>query len=186
LPPKFLATILLFHDKSRNHLRYRAWRTINLKIHREGMRMTKSIGLLTATAFAILAFTFSPSTAAAQSFSGNWPITWNVTFGPPRGGTFTYCLTLTDDGSAGFPHSGSAVLNGSGETNLAGLFQVINNQLVATFYFPGGYIIDPVVFVVPVTSKGNIGKGFGETPNGAYTANGPLVFGKKNGCGDSQ
>jgi hypothetical protein len=146
--------------------------------------MTRGIGIFAATALAIAVFALAPNSAIAQSYSGNRPMTWNITFG--HTGTVTYCLTLTDDGSAGFPHSGPAILNGSGEDNLEGFFQVVSNELVATFYVPGSNeSIAGLVFAAP-SSKGTIGKGFGEFVSGAYTDMGPLVFGKNGGCENSE
>jgi len=143
--------------------------------------MLKHIGMFTATALAIVAFALAPNTLMAQSYSGNWPMHWDVTYpGPPFDGHFKYCLTLTDDGSAGFPHSGPAVLNGSGQSNVPGVFQVINNELVATFLVVGsGEELSGWVFVGPA-SNGNIGKGFGNLTWDTIT--GTLVFGKKGAC----
>jgi hypothetical protein len=146
--------------------------------------MMNNLRTLVAMAFAAAAFAMMPSRAMAQNYSGNWPLTWNITFG--HTGTITYCLTLTDNGSAGFPHSGPAVLNGSGEDNLEGLFQIVNNHLVVTFYVPGSDAsIAGLVFVGSAGKSGDIGKGFGELVSGAETNLGPLMFGKKNGCGNT-
>ena len=144
--------------------------------------MTRNIRTFIAIALPIVALALMSGTAMAQSYTGNWPVTWNVTYpGPPWVGEHTYCLTLTDDGSQGFPHSGLATLNGSGQSNVQGIFQVINKELAATFYLPGGYQIDPLVFV-GAAGKDKIGKGFGNSPNGAATVTGPLTFGAKGGC----
>ena len=117
----------------------------------------------------------------AQSYSGNWPITWNVTYpGPPSTGVHTFCLTLTDNGSVGFPHSGPAVLNGDGDDDVQGVFQVINNELVATFLIgTANGELDTLIFAAPAR-KGTIGKGFGD--ESFNTVTGPLVFGAKGGC----
>ena len=147
--------------------------------------MIRNIGTFAAAALAIVAFALAPSTAMAQSYSGNWPMKWNVTYpGPPFDGHFKYCLTLTDDGSAGFRHSGGAVLNGSGQINVPGVFQVINNELVATFEVVGsGEELSGWVFVGPARN-GNIGKGFSNLTWDTIT--GKLVFGKKDTCGNSE
>lgn len=148
--------------------------------------MTKKIGVLTATALAIVAFALAPGSAAAQSYSGDYPLTWNVSYGYGLG-NHTYCLGLTDNGSFGFPHSGPARVTGNFVViNAQGFFQIINNQLVVTFYVPGGEEIGDVVFVGPAVN-GQIGKGFGEyAASGAYTDSGALTFGARGGCDSGQ
>ena len=142
--------------------------------------MIRNISTFTATALAILAFALTPSAARAQSFSGNWPMT--ETLVGQFNETNTYCLTLTDNGSTGFRHSGPATLNGSGFSSLPGIFQVVNNVLVATFYVEDDNgSLSGLVFVAPA-SKGDIGKGFEELVSGAETITGALAFGTKNGC----
>jgi len=146
--------------------------------------VTRNISTLMATAIAIVTFALTSSAASAQSFSGNWPLAeHNVYPGvPPFNGNESYCLTLTDNGSFGFPHSGPATLNGNGFSNFAGIFQVVNNLLVATFYVPDDNgSLNGLVFVAPA-SKGNIGKGFGELVSGAVTVTGTLVVGTKGNC----
>ena len=150
--------------------------------------MTKNIGVSAAALLAILVLALAPSTATAQSYSGNWPIAEHIVYpsGPPFSGNPKYCLTLTDNGNFGFPHSGLATLNGSGLSNLTGIFQVVNNLLIATFYIPDDNgSIDGLVFVAPA-SKGNLGKGFGELVSGAVTVTGTSVFGAKGDCGNSE
>lgn len=150
--------------------------------------MTKNIGVFAATVLAIVAFALAPSMATAQSYSGNWPIAEHIVYpsGPPFSGNHSYCLTLTDNGIFGFPHSGLASLNGNGFSNLSGTFQVVNNLLIATFYIADDNgSIDGLVFVGPA-SKSNIGKGFGQLVSGAVTVTGTAVFGAKGGCGDSE
>jgi len=141
--------------------------------------MTRSIRTFIVMTLPILAFALTPSAARAQSFSGNWPLTETL---KQFNETNTYCLTLTDNGSEGFPHSGLATLNGSGFSDFSGIFQVVNNVLVATFYVPDDNgSLSGLVFVAPA-SKGDIGKGFQELVSGAETVTGALVFGTKNGC----
>ena len=146
--------------------------------------MTRSIRIFMAIAVPVLAFALTPRAATAQSYTGNWPMTETVT--GQFAGTYTYCLTLTDNGTDGFPHSGPATLNGSGFTNLTGIFQVVNNLFVATFYVQSGEgSLSGLVFVGPA-SKGTISKGFGESVSGAATVTGKLTFGTKGDCGNSQ
>jgi hypothetical protein len=130
-----------------------------------------------ATAFVVAAFTLTNSAAMAQSFTGNWPAT--VTQSQRDNGT--YCLTLTDDGSYGWPHSGEAELNGQ-NSPYPGYFTVIDGLITVTFTFPSGEgdCCDYLVFTARANKSGHIGKGvfnyFGITDNGL------LAFGKKDGC----
>ena len=69
-----------------------------------------------ATALAVAVFALTSSAAMAQSYTGDWPAT--VTQSQRSNGT--YCVTLTDDGSYGWPHSGEAELNGQ-KTHMAAI-----------------------------------------------------------------
>ncbi|MGA7683771.1 MAG: hypothetical protein WCC32_12370 [Terriglobales bacterium] len=130
-----------------------------------------------ATAFVVAAFTLTTSAAMAQSFTGSWPAT--VTQSQRDNGA--YCITLTDDGSYGWPHSGEAVLNGQNNP-YGGYFTVIDGLITVTFTFPSGEgdCCDFLVFTARANKNGHIGKGafnyFGITDNGL------LAFGKKDGC----
>lgn len=146
--------------------------------------MMKNIGVFAATVLAIAVFALAPSSATAQSYSGRWKITWDVTFpDPPFGGiVYTYCMKLTDDGSIGFQHSGLATLNGSGISHLSGVFQVINGEFVATFLEGTGTgELDAQLFVGPARN-GIIGSGFGE--EGFNTVTGTATFVKVSSCTD--
>ena len=146
--------------------------------------MTKNVHLFAAMALAIVTFAFAPSPALAQSYSGNWPIEWNVSYPRAFAGHHTFCLTLTDNGSVGFPHSGLAVLNGDGENHVSGIFQVIDNQLATIFLIPtDNGELDTLIFAAPAT-KGTAGKGFGE--ESFANLSGTLTFGTKGGCGHSE
>ncbi len=148
--------------------------------------MTTSVGVFAASALAIVAFALAPSRATTQGYSGDYPLTWNVSYGYGLG-NHTYCLKLTDNGTFGFPHSGPARVTGDYVvTDTQGFFQVINNELVATFYVPGAEEIGDVVFAAPA-SNDDIGDGFAEyAASGAFTDSGALTFGKKGGCDNSQ
>jgi len=138
--------------------------------------MTRHIRRFIATALAIAAFALVTSSAMAQSYSGNWQAT--VTKSQRSNGT--YCVTLTDDGSYGFPHSGEAVLNGQNNP-YGGYFTVIDGLITVTFTYPSGEgdCCDFQVFTAHA-SNGKISKGvfnyFGLTDIGL------LAFGKKDGC----
>lgn len=142
--------------------------------------MMKKFGVFAATALAIAVFALTPSSAKAQSYSGTWEITEDVTF-PFSTGVSTYCMKLVDNGSEGFPHSGSATLNGNGISNLVGGFQVINGQFVAIFLVPDGGSgeLDTQIFGGPA-SKGKIGNGWGL--EGFNNFSGTATFVKKSNC----
>jgi hypothetical protein len=144
--------------------------------------MTTNIRRLIVTAFTVAAFALTTSAAVAQSaattqsYTGNWPAT--VTQSQRDNGTD--CITLTDDGSYGFPHSGEAVLNGQ-RSSYPGYFTVVDGLMTVTFTEPSGEgdCCDYLVFTARA-SNGHIGKGvfnyFGITDIGL------LAFGKKDGC----
>jgi hypothetical protein len=140
----------------------------------------KNLSVLAASALAIAIFALAPNRAAAQSYTGNFLITWDVTYPQKFSNTYTYCLKLTDNGSVGFPHSGPATLTATGSPNVTGVFQVINGEFVATF-LEGSDTgeLDTQIFVAPA-SKGMIGNGFGE--ESSVTLTGTADFGKKNSC----
>jgi hypothetical protein len=148
--------------------------------------MTKNLGVLAATAFAIVIFALIPGSAAAQSYSGSYSLTWDITSGFT--GTHTYCLTLTDNGTGGFPHSGPATATGNYviDPSSEGSFAVINNELEVTFSIPSGGEegIGSLTFVGPA-HNGAIASGFGQYfAEGAFTDLGPLTVGKAGSCGD--
>ena len=142
--------------------------------------MMKNVEVLAAAALAIAVFALAPNRAAAQSYSGNFPITWDVTYPHQFSNTYTFCLKLTDNGSVGFPHSGPATLTSTGSPSVTGVFQVINGEFVATF-LEGSDTgeLDTQIFVAPAR-KGTIGNGFGE--ESSVTLTGTADFGKKNSC----
>jgi hypothetical protein len=142
--------------------------------------MTRHIRRLIAIALAIAAFALTTSAAVAQSYTGNWPVT--VTQSQRDNGT--YCVSLTDNGSGGFPHSGEAVLNGQNNP-YGGYFTVVDGLITVTFTYPSGEgdCCSFLVFTAHA-NNGKIGKGvfnyFGLTDIGL------LAFGKKDGCSDLQ
>jgi len=129
-----------------------------------------------AMALPILAFALMPSAATAQSYSGNWPIT--ITHSQRANGT--YCLTLTDDGDFGWPHSGEATVTGF--EAIFGTFQLIDGLLVVTIDVPGSGAEPASLLFTAHASRGNIGKGVYEIAQGEEIDSGVLVFGAKNGC----
>ena len=138
--------------------------------------MARHIRRFIATAFAIVAFALIASAAMAQSYTGNWPAT--ITKSQRDNGK--NCVTLTDDGSYGWPHSGPAVLNDN-QDPYGAYFTVIEGLITVTFISPSGEgdCCDFFVFTAPA-SKGQLGKGvfnyFGPGDTGI------VKFGKKNAC----
>jgi hypothetical protein len=109
----------------------------------------------------------------ATSFSGNWPLT--VTHSLHFNGT--HCLTLTDDGSYGWPHSGPARLGSN-----SGLFEVIG-RLILVSIDDGGFYQNAGSVYAAAVRNGHIGAGGFEEIYGGETADsGKVVFGMKGAC----
>lgn len=141
--------------------------------------MTRSIRLLIAAALPVVALALTPGAASAQSYTGDWPATVTHSKGPNG----TYCLSLTDNGSNGWPHSGQAttVLDG---TTLYGTFQVIGSLITVTIQSYGSYEDAGLVFVAQA-SNGTIGKGaYDDVYDGEGIDSGALAFGAKNSCSE--
>ncbi|MGA7354498.1 MAG: hypothetical protein WA431_15545 [Candidatus Cybelea sp.] len=114
----------------------------------------------------------------SHHYSGAWP----VTVSHAARGNGTYCLTLKDTGSQGWPHSGLASLTGNGSNLPYGTFQIINHILVATIQQPGAYQNAALLFVGPA-NNGRIGNGtFEQVYGGEGSDPGDLAFGMKGGC----
>ena len=134
-----------------------------------------AIGALT-----VLGFAGSAGAATPGFYSGNFPLT--VTHSAHS--NFNYCLTLTDDGSQGFPHSGPASLFlESFNESFLGEFQLIDHTLVATIEEPGNIGQNAGAVFAPAGS-GIISNGaYDQVVGGAVFKNsGVLVVGKKGGC----
>jgi hypothetical protein len=150
--------------------------------------MIRKILAFTATVLPLLAFALTPSSASAQSFTGNYNVSVTQTkcglAGNIKCSNATYCLALTDDGSFGRPHSGSATLNSSISSPLLGSFQVIGKTIMASFGTGSATgEADTVVLVAPATaSTGTIGVGIYELAAGGNEASGLATFGVKNSC----
>lgn len=143
--------------------------------------MIRNIRILMAMALPLVALAVTPSAAVAQSYSGNWP----ATVSHSTGSNGTYCLTLTDNGSNHWPHSGQAttVLNGN---TAYGTFEVIGALITVTIQSQGGYADAGLVFVAQA-SNGTIGRGvYDDVYSGEGIDSGLVVFGAKNSCSDSE
>jgi hypothetical protein len=129
-----------------------------------------------AMAFVVAAFAVTTNAAMAQSYTGDWPAT--VTHSQRSNGT--YCISLTDDGSYGAPHSGEASLIPN-NSPYPGYFTVVDGLITVTFTYASGEgeCCAYQVFTARA-SNGQIGNGvfnyFGITDIGLVT------FGKKGGC----
>jgi len=144
--------------------------------------MIKKISTFMATTLPIVAFALTPTGARAQSYSGNFPVTLTQS---QIGGNATYCVTLTDNGTAGRPHSGPASVTGVVPGGpLVGTFQLIGQLLTVTIQDPssGSGQDAGLVFVAPA-SDGHIGTGvFDEVFGGEELNSAVAAFGVKNGC----
>jgi len=128
-----------------------------------------------AMTFVVAVFALT-SAAMAQSYTGDWQAT--VSHSQRSNGP--YCISLTDDGSYGAPHSGEASLIPN-NSPYPGYFTVINGIITVTFTYQSGEgdCCDFQVFTARA-SNGQIG-------TGAYnylglTDIGVLTFGKKGSC----
>jgi hypothetical protein len=143
--------------------------------------MIRNIRLFIAAALPLVVFSLTAGNVRAQSYTGNWPAT--VTHS--KGSNGTYCLSLTDNGSLGWPHSGDVTLV-EGRSTLYGTFQVIGGLITVTIESPGDYEDAGLVFVAQA-SNGTIGKGvYDDVYSGEEIDSGELSFGAKNSCSDSE
>src|ERR1700693_480989 len=150
--------------------------------------MIRNISKLLATALAILAFALTSSAAEAQSFTGNYPVLETQVKagvgGTIKGANQNFCLVLTDDGSFGRPHSGTATLEGfDGGSLTRGAFYGISQNIFLDFVVGSstGEASGLVIFAPANASKGTIGTGIlGLT--GGVPSSGLATFGVKNGC----
>jgi hypothetical protein len=137
-----------------------------------------SVAALSAGAATAYGYSGGLRAAAGHSYTGSYPIT--VTKSQRSNGTG--CLTLTDNGSFGQPHSGSATLVFGSQKFTFGTFQVINRELFATIQAQG-YGQNAGLVFVGAASRGIIGQGFFEDVYGGEDFDsGALAFGTKGGC----
>ncbi len=150
--------------------------------------MIRRILASAAMALPLLGFALMPSSAGAQSFTGNYSVSVTETkcgiAGNIKCANLSYCLELTDDGSIGRPHSGPATLASSGSSPLSGTFQVIGKTIMATFGVGSETgEDDSVVLVAPANgSTGTIGIGIYDLTAGESEASGLATFGVNNSC----
>jgi len=90
--------------------------------------------LTTLAAALLMAVSAGTAMAGGDSYTGNWRVhlthdVYVTTQGyNGHGPNTTHCLTLTDDGSIGWPHSGYAVLDNN--PNTSGQFSVIGPTIL--------------------------------------------------------
>jgi hypothetical protein len=117
----------------------------------------------------------SANAEAASSYSGKWPLTVSHSSQFLNG---KYCLTVTDDGSEGWKHSGPATI----AQEPYGIFQVINGKFVADIPEEAQGQNNVLVFTVDA-HNGALGNGAAVLlAGGAPLYAGKLVVGTKGGC----
>lgn len=131
--------------------------------------------ILLALASALLVATATGAAAAGNgSYTGRWPLT--VTHSTFTNGN--YCLTVTDDGSEGWPHSGEATI----PEYQYGVFQVIHGKFMVDIVVP----LQGQNGVLVFTSAGHNGS-FGNgaavlIEGGEPLDSGVMTVGKRGGC----
>lgn len=136
--------------------------------------MIKNIAKFAAAVLPVVAFAMAPSTAMAQSYTGNWPATVSGTV-LSNG---TYCLTLTEQSASGGIQRGEASWISDG-TKWTGQFLIIDGILMVQIYVPEGAGEIGAQVWVAHAHQGKIGaRVFG----GVEGDDGKVVFGEKNGC----
>src|SRR5579864_6545166 len=150
--------------------------------------MSRNIRTFLAMALPLLAFAIGPSAAKAQSFTGNYPVLETQVkagiAGTIKGANQNFCLVLTDDGSFGRPHSGTATLEGfDGGSLTGGVFYVIGNNIFVNFVVgsTNGEAAGLVIFAPVNVSKETIGTGI-LALTGGVPSTGLATVGAKGGC----
>jgi len=130
---------------------------------------------------ATLPMVASASAAMAGSYSGTWKLI--VTHAQHANGG--YCLTLADNGSLGWRHSGQAALAGArvGGTLPYGTFQLIGHTIIVTIEQPGGTGQNAGLVFTGAAANGSVGSGLYDQVYGGEAADtGAVKFGPKGGC----
>jgi hypothetical protein len=117
----------------------------------------------------------APANAAmAPSYSGNYQVT--VTKSQYYNGK--HCLTLDDNDSLGWAHSGPADIDDQYE----GAFQVIGNLLMVSIAIPGQNGELTSFDLSAVTHDGEVDKGVYQTAYGGPPMDSGIAVFKKGGC----
>ena len=123
---------------------------------------------------ATLSLLASAGATMAQSYSGNYLVTVNQS----QHYNGKHCLTLDDNDSLGWTHSGTAGM----DEKYSGAFQVIDNLLMVSIAIPGENGELSSFELSAVTRNGDVGKGVYQTSYaGPPMDSGTVVF-KKGGC----
>jgi len=123
---------------------------------------------------ATLSMLASADGVMAQSYSGNY----KVTVSQSKGYNGEHCLTLDDNDSLGWAHSGTAGM----DDKYSGAFQVIENLLMVSIAIAGENGELSSFELSAVTHNDNVGKGVYQTSYaGPPMDSGTVVF-KKGGC----
>jgi|ERR1051326_5042847 len=118
---------------------------------------------------------------AGGSYTGNYPLT--VTRSDHSNGT--YCLTLTDAGDFGRPHSGSATLTGGPLIGVQpyGEFQVINHTIVVSVEQQLGSGFNAGLIFTGHAANGSFGGLVYDQDYGGFENDtGAVTVGPRNGC----
>jgi hypothetical protein len=119
------------------------------------------------------------ATAGDISYSGKWPVT--VSHSQQANGA--YCITLKDDGSRLFAHSGQASLTSAGTSLPYGTFQLIDGLLTVTLQSQSDTGSNAGLVFTARAHQGALGKGvFDNVYGGEEVESGLAVFGPKGGC----
>ena len=138
------------------------------------MRFLQRTAIATTIALALSA----GAAIAAKGYTGNWPMTVSQS----QHSNGTYCLTLTDGGSLGWPHSGFASLTGPGGKLPYGTFQVIGNTFIVTMEQSGYGQNAGLVFTAPTVKRGFGTGAYDQVYGGEAFDTGLVTFGAKGGC----
>jgi hypothetical protein len=113
--------------------------------------------------------------------SGNWPLIVSNA----KADNGKYCLTLTDDGRAGWSHSGAASINtGLNGQQQTGIFQFIGHTIVVSIDNPGETQNAGTVCAFRA-SKGVLEDGaFSEMYGGESVNSGKILFGARAAADD--
>jgi hypothetical protein len=136
----------------------------------------KTLLSLAAASAAALSMSFAAGAAMAASggHSGNFPLT--VSHSQFLNGS--YCLTVTDDGSGGWAHSGEATI----PQYTYGTFQVIQGEFMADIVVPAQGQNEVLVFN-GAGHNGSFGNGAAVLLSGGEPLDsGTMKVGTKGGC----
>ncbi|HLY07312.1 MAG TPA: hypothetical protein VKR31_16320 [Rhizomicrobium sp.] len=136
----------------------------------------KTHSLFAALLSAVVLTSGTALAGSSFSYTGSWPVKVRM---PPHFAD-TDCLVLTDNGTAGSPHSGPVSASGDMTGDLSGTFQVVKGLLVVNLESGSG--TGEVVWITFIghAHDGQIGAGVFNEPG--YFPVEPLTFGQKGGC----